>query len=157
LYDTCLYVLKFGILAFYLKLFPVGMKNLRRCLYATMVFTVLSGLIAVLMAIFWCGFRVTRQFDIEDAERCSFWNVNLVLGDWIMNILSDIFIFALPFPLLKKLSLNRRQIIGLFVTFGLGILIIMVSIFRFVTVREHSFLPLCKSSWHIRIKQQLTI
>jgi hypothetical protein len=147
LYDTCIYVLKFGFLAFYLKLFPVGMVKLRRALYATIVLTGLSGLIAVLMAIFWCGPNISKQFDVTNvAEGCSYWNENLVLGDWIMNFLSDVLIFALPFPLLRQLALNRRQVFGLFVTFGLGILIIVVSICRFVTVRQHKFLPLCKSS-----------
>lgn len=140
LYDTALYFLKFSILSFYLKLFPAGMVGLRKILHVTIVLTIFCNLTAIFMAIFWCGADVSRHFDVKG--HCSFWDENLFLGDWIMNMISDVIILVLPFPLLLKLELNRRQIVGLFVTFGLGVITIIVSVFRYITVRQHSFLPL---------------
>jgi hypothetical protein len=43
-------------------------------------------------------------------------------------------VFTLPFPLLHKLQLGRRQIWGLVVTFGLGIITVSVSVVRFATI-----------------------
>ncbi|KAF2663855.1 hypothetical protein BT63DRAFT_113357 [Microthyrium microscopicum] len=140
LYDTSLYMLKFSIISFYFKLFPAGMTTLRMLLKVTLVFTILCSLSAVFMAIFWCGFDIRVHFDVHG--KCSFWDTKLFLGDWIMNMMTDLVILLLPFPLLLKLELNRRQVAGLCVTFGLGVITMIVSVFRFVTVKQHSFLPL---------------
>jgi hypothetical protein len=40
----------------------------------------------------------------------------------------------IPFPLLRKLQLNRRQIWGLVATFSLGTLTIAMSVVRFATI-----------------------
>lgn len=57
----------------------------------------------------------------------------------------DSTVFFLPFPLLRKLQLGRRQILGLFVTFTLGTITMAVSIGRFVSVQTtNTFNPLCK-------------
>jgi hypothetical protein len=123
---------------------------LRKALYASIVFTICCALTALFMCIFWCGTNPSLHFELN--SHCSFWDQNLFLGDWIMNMLSDIIILLLPFPLLLRLELNRGQIIGLCVTFGLGAITIIVSVFRYVTVKQHSFLPLCKFSAKISVQ-----
>lgn len=43
-------------------------------------------------------------------------------------------VFALPFPLLHSLQLNKRQIWGLVATFSLGLITIAMSVLRFTTI-----------------------
>lgn len=50
-------------------------------------------------------------------DRLAFWFSNSAL-----NIVTDIMIFALPIPLLKKLQLPRRQKMGLMFVFTFGAL-----------------------------------
>lgn len=45
-------------------------------------------------------------------------------------------VFALPFPLLRVLTLRRGQLYGLIVTFALGLLTIAVNLARFVTIQR---------------------
>jgi len=140
LYDTSLYVLKFSILTMYLTIFPSGRSKQRIALYLAFACTAIFALTAPLMAIFWCGPHVEKHWALESG--CTFWNRKLFIIDWIMNMLSDIMILLLPFPLLAKLSLSRRQIVALCVTFGLGTVTIVVSTLRFSTFIRHAFLPL---------------
>lgn len=52
-------------------------------------------------------------------------------------------VFVLPFPLLMTLDLGRRQIVALCVTFGLGLITMVVSICRCVALLKNAFIPLC--------------
>jgi hypothetical protein len=45
-------------------------------------------------------------------------------------------VFALPFPLLRVLTLRRGQLYGLILTFALGLLTIAVNLARFVTIQR---------------------
>lgn len=50
----------------------------------------------------------------------------------------------LPFPILHKIQLSRRQIWGLVVTFSLGALTIAMSIARFATIEViHAWTNVC--------------
>jgi hypothetical protein len=144
LYDTSLYFLKFSILAFYFKLFPVTSIKLRNGLFVVTTYTVACSLAAFFMALFWCGFDVSINWKANQHHKCTFWSLGLFTADWVLNITSDILILGLPFPLLSKLKLARRQIIALCLTFGLGVVTMVVSIGRFVTFMETAFVPLCK-------------
>jgi len=55
-----------------------------------------------------------------------------VARDHMLTIV--ITVFMLPFPLLKELQLNKRQIWGLIATFSLGIITICMSVVRFATI-----------------------
>jgi hypothetical protein len=111
-------------------------------LYVCTAITVSFSITAPLLAVFWCGPEVSKYFSTKSS--CTFWDTKLFEVDWILNMISDVLIFILPFPLLSKLVLSRRQIAGLAVTFGLGAITIVVSILRFVSVMNHRFLPLCE-------------
>jgi len=52
------------------------------------------------------------------------------------HLLSDIVIFILPMVLLCQVRLTTTQKIGLYASFGVGILTSVISIFKIVTVRE---------------------
>lgn len=53
---------------------------------------------------------------------------------WALHFSSDIFIFILPFPVLRTLRLNWKKKLGLYTTFGFGILSITACLARFLTV-----------------------
>jgi hypothetical protein len=143
LYDSSLYILKFSILSFFNSIIPKGFSKLRVALYVCAAITLSFSIAAPLLAIFWCGTDVPQNF--VPKAKCTFWDTKLFEVDWIMNMISDVLILILPFPLLSKLVLSRRQIAGLGVTFGLGAITIVVSILRFMSVMNHRFLPLCES------------
>jgi len=140
LYDSSLYILKFSILSFFNSIIPKGLSKLRIALYVCTGITVCFSITAPLLAVFWCGTEVSRMFARKPT--CTFWDTKLFEVDWVLNMTSDVLILILPFPLLSKLVLSRRQIAGLAVTFGLGAITMVVSILRFVSVMNHKFLPL---------------
>lgn len=148
LYDSSLYILKFSILSFFNSIIPKGLSKLRIALYVCTAITVSFSITAPLLAVFWCGTEVSKNF--TTTSKCTFWNTRLFEVDWIMNMISDVLILILPFPLLSKLVLSRRQIAGLAVTFGLGAITIVVSILRFASVMNHQFLPLCELQLHFQ-------
>ncbi|KAF0316797.1 archaeal flagellin n-terminal-like domain-containing protein [Colletotrichum asianum] len=115
-YDTGIYIPKLAMLAFYFKLIPKTMPLLRKALYGvsalTLTFADLNG--------------TCSTFDSKDVFRI----------DWVLNFVSDLLIFAIPFPLLHGLQLSRRYIIGLIATFSTGIITIGASVGRFATVES---------------------
>lgn len=59
-------------------------------------------------------------------------------------------VFVLPFPLLYRLQLNRRQIWGLIATFSLGALTISMSIARFTTIEViYAWTNVCKQMQYL--------
>jgi hypothetical protein len=53
---------------------------------------------------------------------------------WALHFSSDIFILILPFPVLRNLRLNWKKKLGLYTTFGFGVLSITAALVRFLTV-----------------------
>jgi hypothetical protein len=90
LYHTAVYCTKFSILAFYAKLFPTTARMLRTLCYITIGYTITCYVCAMLLAIFWCGFQVSRNFEIGPGA-CTVWNYTLFKVNFAMNISSDIF------------------------------------------------------------------
>ncbi|KAI4653464.1 hypothetical protein J4E93_001230 [Alternaria ventricosa] len=110
-YDTGIYWPKLAILALYFRLIPPTMPWLRKALYA-----------------------VSSNWSPDEAACNTFSSKEVFRIDWSLNVTSDVFIFALPFPLLRSLQLRRRQIWGLVATFSLGIVTIAMSVLRFATI-----------------------
>jgi len=142
LYDSSLYVLKFSMITFFHTIIPRGKSKTRTALYISAVITLIFWFTALLLAMFWCGADISKLFHVPEQGQCTFWDTRLFQIDWAMNVVSDFMILLLPFPLLSKLILSKRQIAALAVTFGLGAITMVVSIFRFVTVWKHKFQPL---------------
>jgi hypothetical protein len=151
-YDTGMYFPKATILALYFELFPATMPKLRICLYLATAFTIASGFTTAGLDTFYCH-HIPDNWSTEEGA-CSTFNSLLVLQiDWAMNFSSDLFstscfeplffrtlltnlVFALPFPLLRVLTLRRGQRYGLILTFALGLLTIVVNLARFVTIQR---------------------
>ncbi|GAB7325725.1 hypothetical protein MBLNU13_g09686t3 [Cladosporium sp. NU13] len=133
-YDTGMYFPKATILALYFELFPNTMPTLRKMLYIVTAFTAASGLATCTLDTFYCP-HIPDNWSTEEGA-CSVFNSLLVLQiDWAMNFSSDLFIFALPFPLIRVLTLRRGQKYGLILTFALGLLTIAVNLARFITIQ----------------------
>ncbi|KAF2398388.1 hypothetical protein EJ06DRAFT_532137 [Trichodelitschia bisporula] len=145
LYATGIYCTKFSILAFYAKLFPGSLPKLRKACRIVMVYCACCYFVAVFLAVFWCGPNVSRNWAPSknpSRKACSVYDHRLFKISFAMNISTDLLIFVLPFPLLATLSLSKRQLIGLCVTFGLGAITIAVSIGRCAAFLSSDFLPL---------------
>ncbi|KAI4713146.1 hypothetical protein J4E89_002125 [Alternaria sp. Ai002NY15] len=133
-YDTGIYWPKLAILALYYRLIPPTMPWLRKALYAVTLFTGSAMVSTFFLDTFWCGRQVSSNWSPDEAACNTFSSKEVFRIDWSLNITSDVFIFALPFPLLRSLQLRRRQIWGLVATFSLGIVTIAMSVLRFATI-----------------------
>ncbi|KAJ8117177.1 hypothetical protein OPT61_g1556 [Boeremia exigua] len=133
-YDTGIYLPKLAILALYFRLFPPTMPWLRKALYIVSFFTASAMTATCFLDTFWCGRHVSINWSLDD-DACSTFSSKMVFRvDWGMNVVTDLLVCILPFPLLHQLQLNRRQIWGLIVTFSLGAITIIVSVIRFATI-----------------------
>ncbi|KAK2051222.1 archaeal flagellin N-terminal-like domain-containing protein [Colletotrichum caudatum] len=134
-YDTGIYFPKLALLSLYFKLVPPTMPLLRKALYGTCGLTLAFAVTTCFLDTFWCGPDVSVNWGLDST--CSTFDSKLVFRiDWGMNFVSDLLIFAIPFPLLLGLQLSRRYIVGLAATFSTGMITIGTSVARFATV-EH--------------------
>ncbi|KAF5660276.1 archaeal flagellin n-terminal [Fusarium heterosporum] len=132
-YDTGIYLPKLALLALYFKLIPHTLPILRKFLYLTTGLTATFMLTTCLMDTFWCGANVSVNWDLDGT--CSTFDSKEVFRiDWALNIVSDLLVFTLPFPLLFGLQLSRRYKVGLVAIFASGLITLGASIGRFVTV-----------------------
>ncbi|CAF3478201.1 unnamed protein product [Fusarium graminearum] len=132
-YDTGIYLPKLALLALYFKLIPQTLPMLRKALYASTALTGTFMVTTCFLDTFWCGANVAVNWDPEGG--CSTFESKTVFRiDWGMNLVSDILVFLLPFPLLFGLQLSRRYMVGLIAIFASGIITVGASIGRFITI-----------------------
>ncbi|KAF4956897.1 hypothetical protein FGADI_3500 [Fusarium gaditjirri] len=132
-YDTGVYFPKLALLALYFKLIPQTLPLLRKFLYGVTALTGSFMLTTCFLDTFWCGPKVSVNWEIDGG--CStFDSMTVFRIDWAMNLISDMLIFALPFPLLFGLQLSRRYKVGLVAIFASGLITLGASIGRFATV-----------------------
>ncbi|KAL5378365.1 hypothetical protein DPSP01_009122 [Paraphaeosphaeria sporulosa] len=133
-YDTGIYLPKLAIVALYYRLIPPTMPWLRKALYIVSAFVGAAMVTTCFLDTFWCGRQVSSNWSTDEEACNTFASKEVFRTDWALNVTSDLSIFTLPFPLLYKLQLGRRQIWGLVITFGLGVITISVSVVRFATI-----------------------
>ncbi|KAL2671490.1 hypothetical protein Neosp_014080 [[Neocosmospora] mangrovei] len=132
-YDTGVYFPKLALLALYFKLIPQTMPILRKALYGVTGLTGAFMVTTCFLDTFWCGPKVSLNWTID--SNCSTFDSKEVFRiDWGMNFVSDIFVFALPFPLLFGLQISKRYMAGLVAIFASGLITVGASIARFATV-----------------------
>lgn len=120
-YNLALILAKLSALVLFVRIF-----HSRPFLLATYIFMgvlILCGLFIVLSGFIFCV-PVHAFWNLSYAvrhEHClpkgTIWYLNAAI-----QILTDIGILLLPMPLLAKMNLPRRQKIGIFLVFGVGIL-----------------------------------
>ncbi|KAF3931671.1 hypothetical protein ABW20_dc0110696 [Dactylellina cionopaga] len=141
-----LWGLKICFLLLYGGLIPPSMRWLRNCLYATWAIVAVGFVVSMLMMALWCmpverNWDVTKLMGVEG--RCfaySSYEPYFTLTGF--HIITDILIYTLPFPILKSLSLNRRQHLGVLSIFALGGICIASTIGRTVAIGLTSNIPL---------------
>ncbi|KAF4975677.1 hypothetical protein FZEAL_7567 [Fusarium zealandicum] len=132
-YDTGLYFPKLALLALYFKLIPKTSPTLRKALYGVSALTAAFMITTCFLDTFWCGSEVSLNWQLNSS--CSTFESKAVFRiDWGMNFVSDVLVFALPFPLLVGLQVSRRYMVGLVAIFASGLITVGANISRFATV-----------------------
>ncbi|TLS21361.1 uncharacterized protein PpBr36_10227 [Pyricularia pennisetigena] len=138
---TSFYLCKFAILAVYLQLFPRHMREKRYALYATIGYNVAALVASILTLILSC-LPVERNWSLDPADACP---DRLAVSDalWVLHISSSLMetnheaVYILPFLILKGMQLRKPVKVGLYFTFGLsGIDLVVSSVMRFVWFRS---------------------
>ncbi|TLD32734.1 hypothetical protein PspLS_00272 [Pyricularia sp. CBS 133598] len=132
---TSFYLCKFALLAVYLQLFPRHMKGKRYALYVTIAYTIACFIGSILGLVLSC-LPVERQWATNLEDACS--NRTLVSDAlWGLHISSSVMIYALPFLILWGMQLKRPVKLGLYATFGLSAIdLVLSSVMRFVWFRS---------------------
>ncbi|KAI8654558.1 hypothetical protein NCS57_01202300 [Fusarium keratoplasticum] len=132
-YDTGIYFPKLALLALYFKLIPQTMPVLRKVLYGVTALTGAFMVTTCFLDTFWCGSKVSLNWEIDSS--CTTFDSKAVFRiDWGLNFVSDVLVFALPFPLLFGLQVSKRYMAGLIAIFASGLITVGASIARFATV-----------------------
>jgi hypothetical protein len=121
LYFAQVALLKLSLLFFYLRIFPG--PNIRRLLWATIIFDVCFGTIFVFLAIFQCRpiSYYWKSWDGEHQGTCL--NVNsLGWTNAAISILLDAWMLGLPMSQLVALQLHWKKKIGVGMMFVVGTL-----------------------------------
>jgi len=124
----CIYAVKYSFLATYWAIFNVS-AAFRRAWFALTAYTTLS-LLLILPANGWqCG----NPADYANPDNCepSQQQVISMITYWcVLNVVGDLLVIALPIVMLRKLTMDRSDKLGLAGLFALVMVIIVFEILR---------------------------
>ncbi|KAL4809821.1 hypothetical protein BDV18DRAFT_49605 [Aspergillus unguis] len=131
IYPVAIACIKLSMLFLYLRLFPN--PKLRIISWITIGFVAAWGIIYVFVNIFVCTPRSFQweSWDGEHQGTCMSKNA-IVVSHAIENIIFDVFIIALPLPVLWNLQLSIPKKIGVSLMFLVGLVVTVLSILRLV-------------------------
>jgi hypothetical protein len=110
-------LIKISILTFYLQVFPA--RSFRIQCWSVMVFCLISSFTFAVVTILQCHpVSYVWNKTLKDGKCINFNSVTWVNG--AINIFQDLLIIALPISEVRKLQLERKKKIGLYIMFGLG-------------------------------------
>ncbi|KAF2684220.1 hypothetical protein K458DRAFT_303568 [Lentithecium fluviatile CBS 122367] len=148
LYVVAICLVKFSILAFYLKL--DHRKPTRYTVYFLMAFVFALSIVTFFVLLFVCvppslfwdpvGQALHPEKCMKQTTQQIFFNVN-----GIMNIVQDVMIYVLPIPIVWKLQMPRRQKIALATLLCIGLVAVAAGCVRFYYVL---FLANEKDIWY---------
>ncbi|KAF2640929.1 hypothetical protein P280DRAFT_399564 [Massarina eburnea CBS 473.64] len=134
-YDIALVMVKLGILAFYFRVFAVPL--FRKFVVATAAFVIAWGI----------GITVTLALACQPIE--AFWDsdvkgkclnlVNFTYFTNITNLITDIWIFLMPVPVIWHLQLQMKKKLLLSFIFSVGLATCIVSSIRLTVVLGHGY------------------
>jgi len=128
-YDVGIGFPKMGMLAYYWGIFPTSRPKLRWALYAVTAYVCASYITILWDDTFFCGGDVSVQWS-QDEDACSvFWADDPFYINFALNLSCYIFVYGLPLFLLKNAP--KSIIPGIMVTFGMGLLTLIVCVVRF--------------------------
>ncbi|KAI1199745.1 hypothetical protein F5X97DRAFT_341494 [Nemania serpens] len=129
IYGPALWFAKTAILTLYLRLFSV-VNWLRWCCYIGIVFLFATYWSLVPVSIIYNFPHGNEKWDLTTTTKSVNSQVAYLIAGAI-SVISDIYIFILPFPILFKLQTSLRRKIGLSIVFSTAIIGIISSIFVF--------------------------
>ena len=116
LYPVCSFFAKMVLLLFYLRLSPV--QWFKWSIYFAMFFLFSTQVAIFFAAIFPCK-PVAKAWD-PFLEGTCIDQKPIYQATAITGVISDVFLIAIPIPMVVKLQLPRRQKIGLMLMFMVG-------------------------------------
>lgn len=121
MYVTSISLLKLSLLLFYLGIFQT--RGVRRLLWSSVVFNMVSGVIFALFTIFLCS-PIDFEWDRWGGEhQGTCMNLNTLA--WIhaaVSIVLDVWILAIPLSQLRTLNLHWKRKVGVALMFCVGTL-----------------------------------
>ncbi|KAK6540607.1 hypothetical protein TWF694_008002 [Orbilia ellipsospora] len=140
-YYTSVWLVKCAILSFYYTIIPASLPIHRKALNITTVAVLLSLLVVSFLNMFWC-IPVSRNWSLNQNDIClSFTTIPVFIISTACNIITDIAIFILPFPLLRNIKFQRRsQLVGVICIFLLGCFTMLASVVRVAVLADTSAL-----------------
>ena len=115
-YHLSLFFTKLSLLLQYLKIFLS--KKIRIATWLVIAITIIYGAWTTLSNVFYC--RPIESLWLETPGAKCFYFMPLMVANSIFNIVTDILVYLLPLPGLKRLMLPKSQKIGLLLVFTLG-------------------------------------
>ncbi|KAF0328957.1 hypothetical protein CGCF415_v013808 [Colletotrichum fructicola] len=146
---TTFYLCKGALLAVYVQLFPVFMYWRRMLLWVVIVYTGLAYLTSMLLLFTIC-LPLSKNWAVEDRVvgtenvMCSASSPAIVFQvGWALHFFGDILVFSIPWLIIPDLKIRKALKIGVYCTFGLGIINMTFSLVRFITIQTASvdYLP----------------
>ncbi|KAH6986441.1 hypothetical protein BKA56DRAFT_451523, partial [Ilyonectria sp. MPI-CAGE-AT-0026] len=129
------YLCKAAILTFYNQLFPPVLRKRRFVLWAAIVCVFCEWIVTISLSLFYC-WPIHTNWSLDPAERCPTSRAYRVLQvGWALHFSGDIIIFILPFLILHELKLDAVVKVGVYCTFGLGIINISFCLTRFLIIQ----------------------
>ncbi|KAH8707186.1 hypothetical protein GQ44DRAFT_715907 [Phaeosphaeriaceae sp. PMI808] len=130
---TSFYLSKATLLAFYWHIIPDVLKTSRYLLYGTVVYCGLAYTITMLLNLFLC-FPIEQNWALGPTA-CVIEPGTVFKSAWTLNFFGDLIIFLLPFSFLRILNIRGAVKVGVYCTFGLGIINIAFSLIRLLSIR----------------------
>ncbi|KAM6513579.1 hypothetical protein FALCPG4_015970 [Fusarium falciforme] len=130
LYFAQTVLVKLAIIGFYIRIFP--MRETRRLLWGTFIFTSAWGLASVLVGIFPCTpiSYFWNQWDGLHKGKCM--DINAILWSHAsFSVALDLWMLAVPLWQLRSLQLHWKKKVGVAFMFGVGTFVTVVSMIRF--------------------------
>lgn len=122
-YGNVIMFLKAGILFQYIHLFapvPSIHRTFRRICYATIIANVLFYVACTIVENFSCAPREKIWNKLVPGHCIN--NPALIMSSGILNLVSDVLVFALPQRMVWGLRVNWRKRVGVAMVFGVGVL-----------------------------------
>ncbi|KAF5020574.1 hypothetical protein F66182_7406 [Fusarium sp. NRRL 66182] len=131
---TTLYLCKAALLAVYLQVIPEFMVKRRVFLWVTIAFVGISYVITIVVLFCIC-LPLDRTWDLTPDRTCPAWTyaVTFHVG-WVLSFMGDLLVFIIPWLIVPALHVQRRLRFGIYFTFLLGTVNIVVSVVRFVMI-----------------------
>ncbi|KAH0279188.1 hypothetical protein KCU91_g1919, partial [Aureobasidium melanogenum] len=132
-FDIGLFMPKASITAFYWWLIPRMFKNLRVLLLIVTIYLGFAATTSFFVDLLICSpIHYNWSLDYDEQGR-SIWNSYRDFWiEWMLNFSTDVFLFCIPFFIMKSLKLRQRQKFGLIGVFSLGLITMAISFARFM-------------------------